>query len=169
MKRPKHIIFYLIFISLISCDKSQNNRFEIYGYSLGDSINNDIEIIQTMDYPWSKAKFKNDDRIELFLVYNHINQIFIEDTSKLFDLLSPEKISRKTRIIPDHYTDSSKFGLKIKGEEYYWFDSISNDEIFLWINNKMNLYTYNKRIFDSLYQLSGAPMDTTEFEFTNID
>ena len=122
---------YLIIILplfLVSCNSSQDiKRFDILGYSIGDTIDNGIIVTEVVNNWLSYGKVANSTDIEVWLFNNHIEAIIIDSISfREYESYS-NRITKYYNINPYYSKDSLYCGLKLKAEQYYWHDSISDD------------------------------------------
>jgi hypothetical protein len=135
----------------VSCNSSQDTkRFDILGYSIGDTIDDGVIVTEVANNWLSYGKLANSSNVEVWLFNNHIETIIIDSISpKEFESYS-NRITKFYNINPYYSNDSLYCGLKLKVEQYYWHDSISDD--------RFSLIRSTKPDSDSLFSL----------EFTNF-
>jgi len=154
--RGKYLYILLLFI--VSCNSnSDNKRFEVLGYVIGDTIDNGVKITEVCNTWISRGKLVDSSKVELLLFNNHIEDIIIDSISqKEFESLY-NRITSIYNITPSYYRDSLYGGIRMKAEQYYWLDTISDDRISLSRSTKENtdsLFTlnfYNYR-FSNVYR-----------------
>jgi hypothetical protein len=123
----KYLYILLLFV-IGSCNsQKETERFEIIGYSIGDTIDNGIVVTEVVNNWLSCGKIANSTSVEVSLFNNHIERIIIDSiSSKKFEYYA-NRIAKFYDIEPYYSKDSLYCGLKLKAEQYYWHDSISDD------------------------------------------
>ena len=168
MIRKIHILFILI--TLFSCSNSNYNRFDLKGYSTSDSLTNDFEQIDKyIDKPFGRAIYIADPRFEVSTINNIIYNIrFSPLTDKEFKLIS-KKIMKILNHEPTHNKGVTQSGIKIIGDELFWFDSISGDKFSIGIDYRKDsaysLWIYNHKVMDSLSLIYVPDYDTVDIEY----
>ena len=149
------------------------NRLDIYGYSCGDTIDDGITITEVANDLISYGVINKYERARVWLFNNNIERITIDSLSpKEFDSLK-NKITEIYNLDPHYSKDSLYSGLKLKAEEYYWYDSISRDRISLIRNTQDNPVTISAFWFENIFvaksyreRLLGIE---EEYDFTEIN
>lgn len=121
-------LFIILFFFIGSCDSKKDiKRFDILGYSIGDTIDEGVIITEIANNWISYGKLANSKNVKVWLFNNHIETIIIDSiSSKEYESYS-KKISKFYNLEPYYTKDSLYSGLKLKAEQYYWHDSISDD------------------------------------------
>ena len=134
----------------MSCNFSQDTkRFDILGYSIGDTIDDGVIVTEVVNNWLSYGELSTSSNVEVWLFNNHIEAIIIDSISfREYESYS-NRITKFYNINPYYCKDSLYSGLKLKAEQYYWHDSISD--------NCFSLVRSTQQDSDSLFSL----------EFTN--
>lgn len=122
----------IFFIVLLACNSEpEQNGFDLFGYTIGDTIDEGISIVN-VDSEWhSDGLIKEDPRSEVRLFNNHIEWILVKSLSDMeFDSLRL-RIADIYSIEPKHSKDTVHSFLPFYGEEFRWYDTISGDKISL--------------------------------------
>lgn len=160
---------------MVSCNSKNNNKgFEVLGYTIGDTIDNGVKITEVCNTWISKAELVDSSNVEMSLFNNHIEDIIIDSISqKEFESLY-NRITSIYNITPRYYRDSLFCGLKMKAEQYYWLDTISDDCISLTRSTKVNtdslftLWFRNSRRSKAYRELFFEP-EPEEIEICDIE
>jgi hypothetical protein len=144
MKREIYILL-AVCITILSCNqKPIDNQLKVFGYSLGDSINNDFVKLEKYGETVGLIAFKQDERFTARTIENHLFAISatnLTDTEfKEFKNVLIQNLGQK----PEHFIRKTHYGMNIKGEEFYWNDTTTHYEYSLGI-------TYKK---DSTYSMT---------------
>lgn len=140
--KPSSILFFITILVLtinLSCVKNQDySRFSINKFTIGDTILSDFIVTEILDFPYSNAIYKKDERLSVFLINNHIyRMIYNELTDEEFEEFK-NQITNKLRIDPTYFKDYF-YGVKINGESYKWNDTLSGDIIALGRDSASNV------------------------------
>ena len=144
-----------------ACNNDESNcRYKVYGYYIGDTIDNNFEITKIQDYPWSRAIYKKDERLEVWLIYNHISSLSLRNISASEKPFSVSFITNEICNNYKHQINETEGGLPINGETFYWYDSVHYDKVSLhkfWKQDTLffNLTMSNDSISRKLFQLAG--------------
>ena len=151
------IIQLIILIALLISCKPQvlNDKLKIYGYSIGDTLTGDFNVIKRYGPYFSDAKYSDDSALIVYLIGNHISSFHLSLINKEFDNYV-KLIQNGMNQSPIHYIGDSLHGVKLihKIEHFYWYDSITFNEYSLIRNldsmNLCNLSISNDSIRESL-------------------
>ena len=165
------IIFYVI---LCSCSSNfSDTRIKISGYSIGDSIYSEIDTIKLLDKPFIRAADSKEKRLELFLINNYIINISYRNLTMNEIEYYKNFITKKLGKNPKYSKNITASGITFYGEEYYWYDSISGDDISIWISNNQDnnpqgiIYIENEKISTELYR-KFYPNYYNDFNFIDV-
>ena len=78
MKKINNLIIIILSVFILDfcgTTSTHNNRIKIYDYGIGDSLTNEFEIIKVQDFPFSRAKYKKDNRFKVNLINNYITEL----------------------------------------------------------------------------------------------
>ena len=133
-------------MTIFSCTPRQiNNQLEIFGYNLGDTINNDFLELEKYGEHFGLAAFRQDKRFVVRTMENHLFEIWAKNlTDKEFNKIK-NTLTRKLKQEPEHFIGKTHYGLDVKGEEFYWKDTITHYEYSL-RNNHRNDSIYSMTI-----------------------
>ena len=160
-------------IILASCNSEPKlERYNVMGYSIGDTIDDGISIDEEYNEWLSYGIINEHERAKVWLFNKHIDRIVISSLSQReFDSLML-RISEIYELDPRYYKDTLSSGLIMKAEEYYWYDSVSGDDISILRDTYDNpdstssLWFENERISSEYKEQILGPEE--EYEFTII-
>jgi len=175
MKRKNRFILYLVICSfLIGCTTNPKpGEMKIYGYSIGDTLSDEFEIIKEQDYPFSRAILINDNRYEVSLIDKYISTIHISELDQKEYLDFKKKVTKMIGINPEFYDSNTPYDVKIQGDMFYWNDTTTGFEVVLGRSSKemgrtRYLSVYNSSISDSLLNIYASDVDTSNYEITDF-
>ncbi len=144
MKRGIYILL-VVCITIFSCtQKPINNQLKVFGYTLGDTINNDFVELEKYGNGVGLVAFKQDERFTARTIKNHLFDIWATNlTEKEFKKLKNVLIQNLGQR-PEHFIGKTHYGMNINGEEFYWNDTTTHHEYSLGI-------TYEN---DSIYSMT---------------
>lgn len=173
MKKNNHnlIIGIILTFLLYAClSTEKEDRLEIYGYALGDTLTNEFEIVKVQDFPFSRAILIKDKRVEVSLVNNNITAIHFENLIQKEQIDLKEMISKEMESDPEYYNGETPFNVKITGEVFYWHDNVKGTEVLLGKDIELgHLAIYNHKISDSLINTYAPDIDTCNYEIMDIE
>lgn len=164
----------LILIVLISCNNEVSDRIQINGYGTTDSLTIDFKRIDKyIDRPFGRALLVEDQRFEVSTIDKFIISIHYSPLTDSEHKLIREQIIRLLNSEPIHNKGITHSGIKIIGDELFWRDSISGDEISIGIDyRKDSAYSvsiYNSKVADSLSWIYIPDYDTVENEYKIVE
>jgi len=115
-----------IFFFAISCrQKNDFNYSELYGYSIGDTLTADFEIVKNYGPYFSSAKYSKDSLFEVSTVGGHITYFHISVADDKF----VETIDRYKLILGEpiqYYIGDTIHGVKLNHqiEHYTWYNKL---------------------------------------------
>jgi hypothetical protein len=159
----------IVFLFLSCTSKTQKRNFEIYGFTLGDTLTNEFKVIKEQDYPFSRAELIRDRRVEVSLIDKYITAITFDNLAKKEYVDLKKIISVQTKLEPNYYEGVTPYNVKIKGDVFYWHDTITGVEVLLSRNFQADtsfnhLSVYNQKLSDSLLKKFIPVADTSHYE-----
>ena len=142
-------------MTIFSCTpRPINNQLKIYGHNLGDTVNTDFVELEKYGENFGLVAFKQDERFTARTMKNHLFEIWASSlTDKEFKEFK-NILTKELEQEPEHFIGKTHYGLDIKGEEFYWKDTITHNEYSLWITYKddsiYSMTIENKSITDSI-------------------
>jgi hypothetical protein len=170
----RKIQILLVLLVLISCDNEVSDRIHIKGYGLADSLTIDFkQIDKYIDRPFGRAILIDDPRLEVSTIDKFIYSIHYSPLTDTEYKFIREQIIRLLNHEPIHNKGITQSGIKIIGDELFWSDSISGDEISIGIDyRKDSAYSvsiYNSKVADSLSWIYIPDYDTVEIEYEIVE
>lgn len=170
----RKIQILLILLVLISCKNEVGERIQIKGYGITDSLTIDFEKIDKyLDRPFGRAVLIDDPRFEVSTIDKFIYSIHYSPLSDSEYKKIREQIIRLLNHEPIHNKEITHSGIKIIGDELFWRDSISGDEISIGIDyRKDSAYSvsiYNSKVSDSLSWIYVPDYDTVYIEYEIVE
>ncbi len=168
MIRKIQILLFLLV--LISCKNEVGDRIQINGYGITDSLTKDFkQIDKYLDRPFGRAILINDPRFEVSTIDKFIYSIHYSPLTDSEFKKIREQIIRLLNREPIHNKEITHSGIKIIGDELFWRDSISGDEISIGIDYRKDsaysLWIYNSKVTDSLSRIYIPDYDTADIEY----
>ncbi|MGE0090628.1 MAG: hypothetical protein AB7S50_14240 [Bacteroidales bacterium] len=167
----------LFTLLLNSCIEDRiNEKLEIYGYSIGDTITDEFKITDQHGEFYSFAVYRKDTLVEISTIKNHINYFSLSLQEKEFKgtIKKIEGILGKSNV---YYIGDTIRNIKLNHliEYYLWYDSISNNSIEAYVNinnpSQNTFSLFNDTISESLkkrfipdYGKPVKPIEIAEFE-----
>lgn len=169
----KTIKISLLIVFIVSCKQYDDSRLNIYGYAISDSLSNDFALIDTGSFHSSaRAQYIDDSRYEVATINNIIYSMTFSSVSKDEYLSIKKRIAELIASPPIHSRGITRSGVKIVGDELFWFDSVSADEIVIGIDYRKDssyfVWIHNSILQDSLLWLYVPNYDTTDIELELI-
>jgi hypothetical protein len=176
MKTKRLVILTLLIILNISCKNELiNERFEVFGYSIGDSISNDFIIEKEYGLNFKSLIYKKDTLIKVSTIGNHISYFHIKQPEKSY-YSTIEKINKTFGRPVINYVGDTIYGVKLNHRIEYnlWFDTLTFNQIQTTIkikNSKFyNIEITNDSIVEILkkkyikdYEKKDEPFEILEF------
>ena len=172
MKMNKHftILFFLI---LLSCNSNPElERFNVGGYSIGDSIDNGISITKVVD-EWKSYGVINEYKTAWVILFNnHIEWISIDSLSKL-DTDSLKEVISKIYHETSFYihTNDSSTNSSVPIEEFFWMDTTMGDVIRIYRETQDNPDSISRLVFDNRFmriKYRDSILGPIEYDFTEL-
>jgi hypothetical protein len=144
MKRGFYILLSVCMITISCRTKPIDGHLKILGHSLGDTINSDFIEMEKFGENFGLVAFKADNRFQGRTIKNHLYEIYgTHLTDNEFKEVK-KTLNKKLGIEPKHFIGKTHYGLEIKGEEFYWLDSVTNNEYSIGVNlRKDSIYSFN--------------------------
>ena len=131
MKKSNIYIFFFLFI-LFSCNTVEvKDKIDIFGYTLGDVINNEFKIKEDFDsLPYLNAQYIYDKRVKIRVMDSVISAILFTNMNQ----------TEYQRLLKDVTSDKYGFhkkeeglpgGLILEGDVSYWINKNTHEKIFL--------------------------------------
>ncbi|WP_120274336.1 hypothetical protein [Mangrovibacterium diazotrophicum] len=122
---------------------------KVYGHNLGETVNTDFLELEKYGENFGLVAFKKDERFTARTMKNHLFEIWATNLTdkefKEFKNILTEKLAQE----PERFIGKTHYGMDIKGEEFYWKDSITYYEYSLGITHR-NDTTYSMTIENAL-------------------
>ena len=166
---------FVVCILFISCKTDwSNDRVNIYGYSIGDTITGEFEVKDTMDLSLKLAEYKSDNRFKVTIVNNHIYKMWFSKLDKTEHNNNVKNITKTLNVQPEYLKGYTPEGIKINGEVFYWRDSLSGDLITLArdtdSNNVFSILTVNnEEILKKLTEEYIPKKDSADIKFETFE
>jgi hypothetical protein len=176
MKTNSLAILTILIILNISCKNELiNERFEVVGYSIGDSISNDFIIEKEYGINFKSLIYRKDTLIKVSTIGNHISYFHIKQPEKNYNS-TIEEINKTFGQPVKNYVGDTIYGVKLNHKVEYnlWFDTLTFNQIQTTIKVKNSKF-YNieitndsiverlKRKFITDYGKEDKPIEIVEF------
>jgi hypothetical protein len=176
MKTNSLAILTILIILNISCKNELiNERFEVVGYSIGDSISNDFTIEKEYGLNFKSLIYRKDTLIKVSTIGNHISYFHIKQPEKSYNS-TIEEINKTFGQPVKNYVGDTIYGIKLNHRIEYnlWFDTLTFNQIQTTIKVKNSKF-YNieitndsiverlKRKFIKDYGKEDKPIEIVEF------
>jgi hypothetical protein len=122
---------------IVGCSSTNDEkRIKILNHSIGDSLACNYDTIQVMDKPYIFGRDINDTRLEFTLIDKFISDLTFDDLNENEIKNFKIEITRILNQTPKHTKDKKAAGIVFYGDYYEWFDSLSYDQIRLFVRSQ---------------------------------
>jgi len=131
MKTNNLAILTILIILITSCKNELiNERFEVVGYSIGDSISKEFKIDKEYGINFKSLIYIKDTLIKVSTIGNHISYFHIKQPERNYNS-TIEKINRTFGLPIQNYIGDTLYGVKLnhRVEYYLWIDSETKNKI----------------------------------------
>jgi hypothetical protein len=176
MKANNLAILTILIILNISCKNELiNERFDVVGYSIGDSISNDFIVEKEYGVNFKSLIYRKDTLIKISTIGNHISYFHIKQPEKNY-YSTIEEINKTFGQPVKNYVGDTIYGVKLNHRIEYklWFDPLTFNQIQTTIkvknSNFYNIEITNDSIVERLkrkyikdYGKKDEPIEIVEF------